>query len=525
MFIFSEIILCKPNPCLHGGKCIVINSQKFLCDCKHTGYEGNLCETGIVLPPDIPKLISGNPSDNLKLLAKPDNSLTVQLNSTTNLTFEPKELIIQHPTSKAEFQVTGHMPGVGMVDYELEGVDRHSFASPKSSPIFIGHNISNKESFYTRLGLLVGELPKGCQMKKLNNFQCDITVAFDSTSTVSNDVRIDSGPVHIVTSENKTIPLSLDGYDFSLPIQARVDEMLKRLISHLKVTGHSQTDANRLTNQGCSPFHQTSNSLIELIQKDVLPKSFLRYFTGQLPLWLKVTAEEESNLFAIENALAYLIQTTGKRNIHANCKFLSTGSPSAVVIYHPIVNVSISVQNEQLSLSSKGCCFVKDICKGGAFLSLSEEVRKEISTMPFIKYMADGGWKLLLSSLGFTTRRRYSTIVNRTPVGPWAEYFSDYHFNMWWQGGADIFLKNSSDFSVNMKLTGEAFAFAEDLDNVSTTLINGDMTIGKVKPPSVGVIEYRDVCFIFLYENVLTYPKMFAYVSKSAFVKCQFRYF
>ena len=470
MLAFLEIILCKPNPCRHGGKCIVINSRKFSCDCQDTGYEGDVCKIGVVTPPDIPKLISDNPSEILTLLAKPDNTLTVQFNSTTNLTFEPEELVIQPPAFKAEFRVTGHKPGVGMVAYDLEGADARSFASPKDSSIFIGHNTSNQDSVYTRLGLLVGELPIGCQRKKLDNFPCDVTVAFDTTSTVSNDVLIESGPVHIVTPDNKAIPLSIEGYDFSSPEHAR-QEMLKRLISHTKVIGHSQLDENKPNNPGCSPFHQTAETLIEFIQKDAFAKSFLRYFTGQVPLWLKLMAGEENDLFATENTLAYLIQTTDKQYIHPNCKFSLPSNPSAVVIYHPMVNYSISIQNEQLSLSSKGCCFATDICEGGAFLSLSEEVNNDIGMTPFMKDMADGGWKLFISSLGFTTRRRYSTIMNRVPVGPWAEYFSDFHYNLWWQGSADILLKNSSDFSVNIKQSGEAFAFIEDLDGVSTTLL------------------------------------------------------
>ena len=422
------------------------------------------------MPPDFPKLISGNPSKNLTLLANPDNSLIVRFNPTMNLTFEPEELVIQYPTSEAEFRVTGHKPGVGIVAYDLKGVDSDSFASPKNSSVFIGHNTSDQESIYTRLGLLVGELPVGCQKKKLDNFPCDITMAFSSTSTVSNGVLIESGPVHIVTPDNKSIPLSVDGYYFSSSPHAR-QEMLKRLISHTKES-QSQSEDNKPNNQGCSPYRQTAKTLLELIKKDALPKSFLRYFTGQMPLWLKIMAGEETNLFATENTLAYLIQTTDNENIHPNCHFLSTGSPSAMVIYQPLVNHSISVQNDQLSKSSKASCFATDICEGGAFLSWSQDVNKEISTMPFMKDMSDGGWKLFLSSLGFTTRRKYSTITNRVPVGPWAEFFLDFYYNLWWQGSADILLKNSSDFSVNLQLTGEAFAFVEDLDGVSITSLD-----------------------------------------------------
>ena len=468
LFFLSEIVLCRPNPCLHGGKCVIINSREFSCDCQHTGYVGDRCQTGQVIPPDFPKLIAGNPSDNLVLLAKPDDSLTVHFNSTMNLTFQPNELVIQHPTYKADFQVTGHKPGVGMVSYDLRGADSPVFSSPKNSSIFIGWKTSNQESVYTRLGLLVGELPIGCQKKKLLNYQCGITIAYDSTATVSADVHIESGPVHVITTDNKTIPLSLEGYDFSSPDDNH-QKLLERLIDHAKVSEKTQSEGLNPVNQGCSPFQSTGETLMEFIQKDAFPKSFLQYFSRQMPLWLKLAAGEDSYLFATENMLANLIQTTGPRYIHPSCKFLLTGTNSTAVIYRPKVNYSISVQNEQLLVSSKDCCFATDICDGGVFLTLSESVNREIATMPFVKEMIDGRWKLVLSSLGFTPQRRYSTVVNRLPVGPLAEFFSDYHFNLWLQGSADIFLKTSSDFSMNIKLTGEAFVFVEDLDSVSTT--------------------------------------------------------
>ena len=384
-----------------------------------------------------------------------------------NLTFQPNELVIRHPTCKADFKVTGHKPGVGMVSYDLKGVDRPVFASPKNSSIFIGHNTSNQESVYTKLGLLVGELPIGCQKKKLFNYQCDITVAFDSTANVSADVPIESGPVHAITADNKTIPLGLHGYDFSSLHQDH-QELLKRIIDQAKVREETQSEDLNPVNQGCSPFQSTGETLMEFIQKDAFPKSFFQYFSRQLPLWLKFTAED-SYKFATENLLASLIQTKGPRYVHPSCELLLSGTSSSAVIYRPKLNYSISVQNEKLFLSSKDCCFATDLCDGGVFLTLSESANREIATMPFVKEMIDGRWKLFLSSLGFTPQRRYSTIVNRLPVGPLAEYFSGFHYNLWLQGSGEIFLKNSSDFSVKIKLTGEAFAFVEDLDSVSTT--------------------------------------------------------
>lgn len=119
VLFFSEIILCKPNPCRHGGKCLIIDSRQFSCDCDQTGYVGAHCERGEVNPPDFPKLVSGNPSGTLELQAKPAESLIINLHPSINITIQPEELIIRHPSSRATFQLIGHNSGLGTVSYSL----------------------------------------------------------------------------------------------------------------------------------------------------------------------------------------------------------------------------------------------------------------------------------------------------------------------------------------------------------------------------------------------------------------------
>lgn len=87
--------------------------------------------------------------------------------------------------------------------------------------------------------------------------------------------------------------------------------------------------------------------------------------------------------------------------------------------------------------------------------------------MPFIKDMTNAGWKLSYSSFGFSTPRRYNSILNNHGDDFIGELFSDFHYNLWWKGRANILLRHSSDFAVNIKMNGEVFAFAEDLNSVS----------------------------------------------------------
>ena len=129
-----------------------------------------------------------------------------------NLTIQPEKLIIQHPASKVEFQITGYTSAVGMVTYSLDGVNKYDFTAPRKSVVFIGHNVSSQDSVYTRLGLLAGELPVGCQRMDMKKFlACDVKIAFHTNSNISTPTLIESGPVHIITSDNRTTETETTG--------------------------------------------------------------------------------------------------------------------------------------------------------------------------------------------------------------------------------------------------------------------------------------------------------------------------
>ena len=388
-----------------------------------------------------------------------------------NLTIQPQKLTIQHPASKAKFQVMGNKPGVEKVSYDLDGVSRNDFAVPDSSFIFIGRNISRRKSVYTRLGMLAGELPIGCEKKELKNFSvCHITVALDSNLSMSN------GIVHIISPDNKTIPLSMTGYNFSLSNPSRKKSM-ERVVRYLSVNKQRHTVNQKPSTHGCSDTQLTAEDLLEFIQTDALPKSFIRYFTEQLPLWIKVVIRDDNDLFGIENIIINVVQTTNAHDVHHNCRF-PTSSQSTVVFYRPTVNFNISVENQQISLSSQGSCFATDICKTGVFLTLSPKASNIIISMPFMQDMANKGWEFLVTSFGFTTPRRYNRVVSSVPDGHLAEDFSDFHYNWWWQGSANIHLSDSG-YAVNLKMIGEAFAFAKDVNAVSIIFFRGFLAFSK----------------------------------------------
>ena len=57
-FVAIEIKTCQPNPCRHGGKCLALRGKQYTCNCESTCYKGSHCETGYVVKPIFPKLLS-----------------------------------------------------------------------------------------------------------------------------------------------------------------------------------------------------------------------------------------------------------------------------------------------------------------------------------------------------------------------------------------------------------------------------------------------------------------------------------
>ena len=282
-----------------------------------------------------------------------------------------------------------------------------------------------------------------------NDQACDIRMMFDCNSTSSNGIVVENGPVHIRTLDNKIVPLSLVGYNFSSPHPLR-SEIMERLMRH--VGGKKD-----LTALVCPTIQLTAGDIMEFIQRDTLPKSFMRYYSDQLPLWLNVKVREDNHLFDVNNTMAILVQATVARALNPICKF-PVINKSAVVLYQPTMNCNIFLENEPLSLSSKGSCFVIDTCETGVFLALSQMSISKVRNVKLMQDMADGGWEVLVSSVGFATPRRYSKSLNAVPDGHLAKNFSNFHYNVWLQGSADISLSNTSNFAVSMKMNGRSLS-------------------------------------------------------------------
>ena len=139
-FFFSEINLCKPNPCAHGGKCIVVSDKRFNCDCSNTGYNGHLCQRGIVVVPDFPQMINGEISDVFYIRAKPENNFNIKLTTVVNnsVSFHPSDtLSLYAPAEEVSFRVTPLRTGLIQIKYTLFGRDSFVFDQPPDGILYV----------------------------------------------------------------------------------------------------------------------------------------------------------------------------------------------------------------------------------------------------------------------------------------------------------------------------------------------------------------------------------------------------
>ena len=131
LVLSTAIRACEPHPCLHAGTCTTLGPQEYECDCRGTGYEGDMCQYGIIDLPQYPTLIANDPPQQLSISAKPATSITVTfVVDDENLIFNPPSVSIHYPNTLEYFNVSGIIPSLYTVNYVITGISSGEFPTP-----------------------------------------------------------------------------------------------------------------------------------------------------------------------------------------------------------------------------------------------------------------------------------------------------------------------------------------------------------------------------------------------------------
>ena len=268
--LFSEIKVCEPNPCLHGGICSVVSEDQYSCDCTNTGYKGTKCDVGYFNISNYPTVITNEISPPITIsCSPPTNQITLHVNS-RDLKFAPSTLIFNRYTSLDQsIQVTARESGYYFISYSISGPNAHEFSLPEEDVLFVkSHENSPDDLLIDGLTLT---FPYGCHKKQVgvcSELNLTPIVASSTSPFVSfGPLTATEGLVALDVGNITKVPLSLRGLNL------------------LHSSEESLPDS-------CNENDVVSYSTESLIKSRALVKTFAEIVDNSLPTWMNITLSE-----------------------------------------------------------------------------------------------------------------------------------------------------------------------------------------------------------------------------------------
>ena len=218
--------MCTNTTCKHGGKCIPISDDDFICNCTGTFYEGKTCDKGLIVTTDVNKLEAtlGGTYD-FQVFAKPDKTLTVSpyisgklacdVGSGIAIYFYPCNVPLTRDVNNMKFTMIVFQSGLHFLKLSLSGEDAKNFTEPALMPIIV-HSTLESDYFKTFSNLE----PSCCALNDHTHLQCGGLPELNPRLVSScgwykeNDISYTMGIVYSKLN-NVTFPVSVAGLSIS----------------------------------------------------------------------------------------------------------------------------------------------------------------------------------------------------------------------------------------------------------------------------------------------------------------------
>ena len=461
-FYFTELKSCTPNPCKHGGKCNVLD-QSFHCDCEGTGYKGSKCQKGFIATSVFPKLSARSKSKALYLSAQPSNKLTILLYAENGLVFYPSpSLDIIFPETRQTFFVEAEKAGIRRIYYGLGGPNKPEFEVPEESFFLVTPRMMINESVYSKLFLPKGELPLGCNEHISKVLACK--VSFISTNRWTGNSPVTEGIVHIRTSSNNYIPLSVVGLSFDEL------EISKKLLIQAAVARTSSSGVLSdfyMSNGTCIQKELRSDNLLELMKDDAVISSFMRSLTKMAPKWLQLASNEENKAFDIRNIEVNVSIKAPLKEEY--CSHFPLNPFSSIAYLRPTAKYEVRVSDDTVYLFADGdTCFAADICKQSIFIHFPKRSVNELIKLAVLQGMKDKGVVIRVDSVGTLENSDIIDVeIGEIWNGTHFNKVSPFSYNMWLRGDVTWKLQIPANLEVTLHIAGESYMHYEKIDEVS----------------------------------------------------------
>ena len=422
MFHHTVSTVCDPNPCLHNGTCVAVDSDEgFTCDCEGTGYRGPTCNRGIVTIQSIPTIVENAPSTMLEIAASPDEALTVRIESNNGkrLQVTPSQVTITYPETKAQFNIEGKQSGRYTLNYVLSGHSADSFPPLGDSVVLVTTQRSGSSfRYFQAVDTNVGILKESCCAPKTSVFSgCPMST--DEVELLSTCSWQQSGQSYttsgIVFSQfsDLSLPLSIAGIKVTLSQNSLATELPQS--SSSSTCTPCDANQNNIADptrplppqyEKCYYYNFTIVDFEDLLTSRSLGNTYLNRAGGILPSWIGITPIRDQNpSFNIDDYSGSLVEPADLSGIPGCAEIVADepGLYSVLRYSRSLVSILSGLPLFYIPTPSDApLCFAVNLCKGTSspvFVQLASSLQTNIKSLLFLQQYVARGWEFTIPSV------------------------------------------------------------------------------------------------------------------------------
>ena len=389
------------------------DQDTFTCNCDGTGYEGTICEAGVLSLPSLP-LLQLRQRYVFQVQAYPDSDLQVRFSS-KSLQPRPTHITLNKNHPNASITINPISSGFQQLRVFLSGPESDLFGNPL--PLLAVVAPGRSSQYFKERSVPRGHLDPGC-CSSTGRISCPMSGEVSFTSTCSWASRGDE-------EESPGIVFATNGI-LKLPVSV-VGSVLKKVPSDdvqiLNRAGRgsctrcqeldpsvscSSTDYGEIGK--CYCLSPNNEDRVEFLSSEALCQTYLKRTTHLLPRWLKFTAEPSQRVYSENSQRTIVTDKVGLDRVR-DCpnlmsEFASDGVYN-VLYYAGSLNITLNgVTINHLPQSTGPFCFAVNLCDGqspAVHISLPTAASPVVKTLPLLSDFLQRAWDVQLSGLSIST--------------------------------------------------------------------------------------------------------------------------
>lgn len=384
--IVSEILVCKPNPCLNGGKCSIVTASEYSCNCTGTGHAGTNCQQLLFTHSPVPKQLMDVVSSPISVTSRPVKRSELRFyTEDEDVVFTPSNLTFSRWRNEKQFTFKSKKSGLFWVTFDGQAQDESVVRM--RDRLFFFYEQQNTKTLRS-----LASLNKECFKLEVRTHSCDAK-PFVLSSTSLWSKRSSSSSLYATDGMIFANILNTQ-FIVALP-KIQSTQVVQDFVSHASLAME-----NKLGGQ-CKKEELSHQEMLHVVKNDLFVKDFIARFNEITPSWFTLSLHKELKNIHEENIRAF-VWPSHKVKSHPVCGAAAIDETSTFLVYlhHEAITMKVHDKTVAMDSDSKFCLLV-DVCKKEPHFVLPPDNFGHLESMFAFSNVQTLGWKVSLKSVAF----------------------------------------------------------------------------------------------------------------------------